>query len=319
MRTKRHRSSFKKVLIGFFLLISFIVVFLVIYSVSQYQKGLASNADKKETSDIEETTQEPFEGEEVQFGEVKILLIGSDARKGEQGRSDTLMIAYYNQNTHRIKLASLMRDTYVEVPGYGMQKLNAAYSFGGPELVRKTIEHNFDLDINYYAIVNFTGFPKLVDLVAPNGIKVEVENEMSTGIGMTLHPGKQSLNGEELLGYVRFRKDNLNDFGRVARQQEALEKVLAEAVTVHNIVQLPKILGTAASYVETNIDNRILFTMGKDIVANKTNELEKLRIPIQDSFTDQNVDVGAVLSIDLEENKQALKEFFSEENIAIKE
>ncbi len=148
---------------------------------------------------------------------------------------------------------------------------------------------------------------------------MDIEKEMSTGIGMTLHPGKQLLDGNELLGYVRFRKDQYNDFGRVERQQEAIAKVLEEAVSVHNIVQLPKIVGTAASYVDTNIDSRILFTMGKDIIMNKTREMEKMRIPIPDSYTDQNVDVGAVLSINLEENKQALNEFFSGEAVAIKE
>ncbi|OAK68175.1 LCP family protein [Lederbergia galactosidilytica] len=319
MRTKNKKSRLKKGIIGFCLFTSFIVTLLIIYSISEYQKGLANNADGQEISDIGESTQEPFQGEEVQFGEIKILLIGSDARKEEQGRSDALMVGYYNQHTHEIKLASLMRDTYVDIPGYGMQKLNAAYSFGGPELVRKTIKHNFDLDINYFAIVNFTGFPKLVDLVAPEGIEVDIEKEMSTGIGMTLHPGKQLLDGNELLGYVRFRKDQYNDFGRVERQQEAIAKVLEEAVSVHNIVQLPKIVGTAASYVDTNIDSRILFTMGKDIIMNKTREMEKMRIPIPDSYTDQNVDVGAVLSINLEENKQALNEFFSGEAVAIKE
>ncbi|MFS0615620.1 LCP family protein [Lederbergia ruris] len=319
MRTKTKKSRLKKAMIGLCLFTSFLVLFLIMYSVNEYQKGLASNADDQEIGDLIETKQEPFQGEEVKFGEIKILLIGSDARKGEQGRSDALMIGYYNQNTHQIKLASLMRDTYVDIPGYGMQKLNAAYSFGGPELVRKTIKHNFDLDINYYAIVNFTGFPKLVDLVAPDGIEVDIEKEMSTGIGMTLHPGKQLLDGDELLGYVRFRKDQYNDFGRVERQQEVLAKVLDEAVTVHNIAQLPKIVGTVASYVDTNIDKRILFTMGKDIITNKAEEMDKMRIPIPDSFTDQNVDVGAVLSIDLEENKQALNEFFSEESIALKE
>ena len=101
------------------------------------------------------------------FGEINILLIGSDARPDEKGLSDTLMIAHYNQKTNRVKLASIMRDTYVEIPDYGKQKINAAFAFGGPELVRKTIKQNFDIDINYYAVVDFNGFSKIVDLSSP--------------------------------------------------------------------------------------------------------------------------------------------------------
>lgn len=185
-------------------------------------------------------TFDPFEGADVQVGQINVLLIGSDARD-EDGRSDTLMIAHYDQTTNNVKLISIMRDTYVEIPDYGMNKINAAFAFGGPELVRKTIKQNFDLDVNYYAVVDFKGFPKIIDLLAPDGIEVDIPYEMSHGIGMTLKPGEQILHGNELLGYVRFRHDRLSDFGRVERQQEVLTKV-KEQIGVSSLMNLPKYL-----------------------------------------------------------------------------
>ncbi|MEN1968511.1 LCP family protein [Lentibacillus sp. N15] len=306
-RTKKRKTRkwVKKSLLGLGIIISI----LAVYSVYQYQQGLSSASSVSPEKDS--STIQPFQGEKVHVGEMKILLIGSDARTGEQGRSDTLMIADYNQDTQQVKLASLMRDTYVEIPGYGMQKLNAAYSFGGPELLRQTIKQNFGIDINYYAVVNFEGFPKLIDLLAPNGIEVDIQNEMSTGIGMTLPPGKQTLHGEKLLGYVRFRKDSRSDFGRVERQQEVLSKVREQAVSFTSLARLPKVLGTVNGYVDTNIDSKALFTIGKSLLTKKSSDMETLRIPIKDSYTDERVDVGAVLDIDVETNRQALNTFFS--------
>ncbi|MBO1001318.1 LCP family protein [Pseudogracilibacillus auburnensis] len=303
----RKRTLVKRLLISVIFFISIIVA----YSIYQYNDGL-SNA--REVYEKDENDFDSFEGEEIQFGEMKVLLIGNDAREGEQGRSDTLMIAYYNQHTNQIKLASLMRDMYVEIPEYGMQKLNAAFAFGGPELVRKTIKHNFDIDVNYYAVVDFSGFTEIVDLIAPKGIEVDIPEEMSTGIGMTLHPGKQTLSGEEVLGYVRFRKDNQGDFGRVERQQEVLSKIKDEALSVENIIHLPKIIGTADPYIDTNVDKQTLLSIAKGLVSTDSHEIKTLRIPLDDSYTDEHVDVGAVLSVDLEENKQKLIHFFFEES-----
>ncbi len=142
-----------------------------------------------------------------------------------------------------VKLVSIMRDTYVDIPDHGKHKINAAFAFGGPELVRKTIKQNFDIDIQYYAIVDFTGFSKIVDVIAPDGIEVDIPYAMSHGIGMTLQPGNQFLNGDQLLGYVRFRHDIQSDFGRVERQQEALSKLKEQAVSIHSLLNLPKLLG----------------------------------------------------------------------------
>lgn len=305
VRTKKKRKWLRNSLLT--LLLLFISV--VIYCVYQYNNGLAEASDGKHMD--EQTSYDDFQGAEPQFGEINILLLGSDSRGEEHARSDTLMIAHYNQNTHNMKVASIMRDSYVDIPGHGKQKINAAFALGGPELVRKTIKENFDVDINYYAIVDFEGFSKIVDLVAPNGIEVDIPHEMSHGIGMTLLPGKQVLHGDKLLGYVRFRHDRLSDFGRVERQQEVVSKLKEQAVGVHSLLNLPKILGMATPYIDTNVDTPTILSIGKGLIAGDAKKVESIRIPLEDAYEDETVNVGAVLRLDFEKNKQALRDFLS--------
>ncbi|MFJ5625541.1 LCP family protein [Peribacillus loiseleuriae] len=306
---KRTKRKWKRNLI---LLVTLLLI-VILYCVYQYNKGLSEASDGMYKDDG--TMFDPFQGAEPQFGEINILLIGSDSRGEEQARSDALMIAHYNQESHRMKIVSIMRDTYVDIPDHGKQKINAAFAYGGPELLRKTIKQNLDVDINYYAVVDFDGFSKIVDIIAPNGIEVEIPYEMSYGIDMTLHPGKQILHGKQLLGYVRFRQDRLSDFGRVERQQEVISKLKEEAASIQSIVNLPKILGVADPYIDTNVDTGTMLAIGKGLISRKSKQVESLRIPIKDSYVNERVDVGSVLRIDYEKNKQALKEFLSQDNV----
>lgn len=308
---KRSQTSKSKLIRNIFIVVVFLGITIAAYGIYQYNQGLSIASDGQFKDDG--ATFDSFEGPEPEFGEINILLIGSDTRGEGNGQSDTLMIAHYNQKSHHLKIASIMRDTYVDIPDYGKHKINAAFAIGGPELVRKTIKRNFDIDVNYYAVVDFEGFPKIVDIVAPNGIEVDIPYEMSYGIEMTLHPGKQILNGNELLGYVRFRHDRLSDFGRVERQQEVLSKIKEQATTIHSLVNLPKIFGVADPYIDSNVDASTVLAIGKGLIAGKSIPVETIRIPINDSYVNERVNVGAVLKIDFNKNNQALTDFLAED------
>ncbi|WP_368901833.1 LCP family protein [Oceanobacillus oncorhynchi] len=307
---RRERKSGKRKWIRRVLLLVFVcLIAAVAYIITQYYQGLSEASEGKYKDDG--TTFIPFEGSEPQFGEINVLMLGSDTRGEERGLSDTIMIANYNQDTNDIKLASIMRDTYVEIPGHGMQKINAAFAIDGPELLRQTLKQNFDIDLHYYAVVDFEGFSKLADIIAPDGIEVDIPHQMSEDIGMTLEPGKQVLHGEELLGYVRFRKDADGDYGRVQRQQEIIGKLKDEAVSIHGLMKLPKLLGVADPYIDTNVDSKTILTIGKGLISGSEHPMETLRIPVDNSYQNVRTDVGAVLEIDVEQNKQALEEFLS--------
>ncbi|MEW8987849.1 MAG: LCP family protein [Bacillus sp. (in: firmicutes)] len=285
-------------------------IFMVgLFTIFQYIEGTYKAINQP----FQKAEADSFKGEKSTTEEVNVLLLGSDSRGEESARTDSIMVAHYNPQTHKVKLISLMRDMYVNIPDHGQQKLNAAYSFGGPELLRETIKLNLGLDIHHYAIVDFKGFVKAVDLLVPDGIEVDIPYEMSDGIGMTLEKGTQQLHGEELLGYVRFRQDRLSDFGRVQRQQEVVSKLKEEAVSLNSVTKLPELLDLLSTYVETNIDTPTLLTIGKDILTNETGEIQTIRIPEDGSFENETYEgVGEVLEVDLDFNRKALKEFLEE-------
>jgi polyisoprenyl-teichoic acid--peptidoglycan teichoic acid transferase len=286
-------------------------LFTIIHSIEGAIKTINQPFKKdepKDSSNVEDHL--VFQGEENTLDEVNVLLLGSDSRGEEHSRTDTIMIAHYDPQTSKIKLISLMRDMLVSVPDYGQQKLNAAFTFGGPELLRETIKENLGVNLHYYAIIDFEGFEKAVDLLVPDGIEVDIPYEMSDGIGMTLEKGKQQLHGKELLGYVRFRQDRLSDFGRVQRQQEAISKLKEEAVGLQSVAKLPELLNLLHTYIDTNIHTSTLLSIGKDVLTKESGEIETLRIPEDGSFENKRHDtLGDVLEVDFPQNKQSLQTF----------
>ena len=308
VRVRKPKRKRRKIIKRLFTLTLLVIIAAAGYTYFEYKKGLSeSDGDFKEDGQFE------FNGEGSDLDEVNILVLGIDSRGEDHSRSDSMMVIHYNKKQKQPKLISIMRDSYVDIPGYDKQKVNAAYAYGGPELVRKTLKESFDLDINYYAIIDFKGFAKIVDAVAPDGIEVDVPKKMSYGIGMTLQPGKQVLHGERLLGYVRFRHDRESDFGRVRRQQEIFSELQKEAMSIGNIAQLPKLWGLVDPYIETNIPNGVILSVGKDFLLGSVKETKSFRLPVDGSFTNKDdPKYGAVLDLDLEQNKEELKRFLNE-------
>lgn len=309
MRNERnHKQSRRKWKIA---LLIFILLILAVsgYAYYQYKQGVSQSLKKVDKKD---QTVYSFEGKKDQYGDTNILLLGSDRRGNEPSRSDTIMIASYNENKGAFKLASVMRDSYVRIPGHGKHKINSAFAYGGPELMRQTIKENFDVDLQYYVIVDFQGFVQLIDEAFPNGVKINVEKKMSTNIGVTLNPGPQTLDGKHLLGYVRFRHDAIGDFGRVKRQQKVMKLLSGQLKSVKTIPKLPKLMGVITPYVNTNMDTADILFMAKDYLTSGKGDVATLRIPVENSFTEPRISgEGDILDIDLEKNRQALDQFLS--------
>ena len=122
--------------------------------------------------EIDSLSSEPFKEEGVK----NILLIGNDSRTDdESGRSDAMILVSISSRTNSIHLTSFLRDMYVDIPGHDGNRLNAAYAYGGPELLMETLEENFDIEVNRYMLVNFQAFANLIDAVG--GIELDVTNE----------------------------------------------------------------------------------------------------------------------------------------------
>jgi polyisoprenyl-teichoic acid--peptidoglycan teichoic acid transferase len=315
MRSEKHHKKKKRKWT------SVLVIFLVLigatagYSYYQYKQGVNQSLKKineDKDNDVNNVVY-TFEGKKDQYGATNILLLGSDARGEEKSRADTIMIAHYNQDKGTYKLTSIMRDSYVSIPGEGKHKINSAFMRGGPELMRQTIKENFDIDLQYYALVDFEGFVQLIDEAFPNGVEINVEKKMEENIDVTLEPGLQRLDGEHMLGFVRFRHDAVGDFGRVKRQQQALQAIGDQLTSIQTIPKLPKLVGVVTPYVNTNMDTGDILFMAKDFFSNDRGNIATFRIPIENGYRDRSVrGEGAVLDLDLEKNKEAFHQFLTQ-------
>lgn len=301
---KKKKKKWKLVLLIVFLFIGGAFA----YSYFQYKQGVSQSLEKATEKKIVQEEYE-FNGEKDQYGGTNILLLGSDSRGEEKSRTDTIMIARYHPEKNTYKLISIMRDTYVEIPGHGKNRINTAFAIGGPELLRETIKENFDIDIQYYSIVDFEGFVQLIDEAFPKGLQINVEKEMSHNIGVTIEPGLQYLDGEHLLGYVRFRHDAIGDFGRVQRQQEVVKEIGEQLTSIQTIPKLPKLIGVVTPFINTNMDTGDMLYIGKDFLSKDNRNIDSLRVPVDGAWWDDDVNGADVLAIDLEENKAAIHEF----------
>lgn len=180
----------------------------------------------------------------------RAVLLGSDARADEASRSDTIMVAKSNGG-----LLAVPRDTLVEVPGVGEDKLNAAFAYGGPELAVETLEEFTDLRINNYAVIDFGGVEEIVDSLG--GITIGVEQPIAysmDGEYVEIPAGTQTLNGVQALGYVRYRGGPDADIGRIGRQQKFLGALVREAISPSKLPSLPRTIRAVWRNVDTNMN-----------------------------------------------------------------
>ncbi|KMK97363.1 LCP family protein [Rossellomorea marisflavi] len=300
-KTKKKKRGRKIIL-----LLLIIILAVVGYSAVQFYSGYkAAGGDQ-----IDENYE--FNGVKDENGRINILLLGVDSRGEEKSRTDSMMIAQVDPKTNETKIVSLMRDMYVQIPGYQGYKLNTAFYLGGPELLRQTIKENFGIDVQYYMIADFKGFEKSVDILAPDGIEMNVEHAMSKNIGVSLEPGVQKLNGKELLGYARFRYDAKSDFGRVERQQEVISALKDEVLSIGGVTKLPKLAGSVQPYIQTNMSKMDQISIVKDVVMGSDKEIDKLTLPLEGTYTFADYSgVGNVMEVNFETNSKALQDFLN--------
>lgn len=277
------------------------------YLIFSFLQGYEStkNAQSKQTI--------PFNGEEApDQNDLNILIIGTDSRGEDRGRSDSLMVAHYDQKRKQPKLTSIMRDSYVDIPGYGKDKINAAYSYGGIELVRKTLKENFDLPIEYYVTIDFDHFKEAIDNLFPKGVTIDAEKDLDLD-QVFIKAGKQKMDGNTLLQYSRFREDEEGDFGRIRRQQQVLSAISQQVTNVTSLSKLPKTTGKLLGYVDTNLSESTILSVGKDFALGDTKKIETLAVPIDKTWEFNNdTPSGSVLELDTEANAKAIQTFLTE-------
>ena len=257
-------------------------------------------------------------------GVTNILLIGNDSRlNGEDGRSDAMILVSISKTSGKILMTSILRDVYVEIPGYGSNRLNAAYAFGGPELLMETIQHNFDIPVSRYILVNFEAFAGVVDAVGGVDIELTVEeigwvnaylNEYNELTGHEFgynyltqtEPGVIHLNGPQALAYSRNRYVG-TDFGRTERQRKVMEEIIKKLPRAV-ITNMDGLMEGLCPNLTTNLTMNECYGLVLRLPFMLKYERVSGSIPLEGTWWDQNIDGMAVLGIDFEANKNYLHE-----------
>jgi LCP family protein required for cell wall assembly len=200
---------------------------------------------------------------------VSILLVGTDNSKGK-GLADTIMVAMVSPKTNDVAMVSVPRDFWVNIPGVGPGRINAAHSNGGLPLTMRTVEGLLGFNIDYYVEVNVAGLVKLVDAIG--GVDLDVDkrmryNDRSQNLHINLYPGMQHLDGTQAMGYVRFRHDAVGDFGRVERQRQFMRVVAKKLLSPEHVASLPKVYKVFLETVNTNLSLRDMTAL-KRVVEN---------------------------------------------------
>lgn len=220
-----------------------------------------------------------------------IVLFGIDATDGNHGRSDAIVIVTIDKNNNKLKLTSIMRDSYVNIPGRKMDKINHAYAFGGPELALKTLNKNFELNLKDFISVNFSSLPKIIDSIG--GIDLDIDSEELKAINQHIRhnneingtnssyinkTGVQSLDGTQAMAYCRIRYTLGGDYERTGRHREVLTKIF-DKISSMPVVRYPFLLNELLPMVTTNLDTEEILALGSNLVSIDNLSLEQERFP----------------------------------------
>lgn len=257
---------------------------------------------------------------EQKTGVTNILLIGSDSRTSEvKGHSDSMILLSIDRDHQKIKMTSIMRDIYVpNITETYSDRINTAYLVGGADLMLATINKNFDMQIDQYAIVNFQMFEEVVDKLGGVTLSVtqqeakEMNNHIEGSENFVSAGEDQLLNGVQALAYARIRKGVGDDYARTDRQREVLGQIINECKDL-NVFQITEIMQTVLPYVTTNISKTEILGYAVEAGTLMNYEQEDLRLPVDGAFEETYINGMSVLKVDFEKNTEALHDFIYED------
>lgn len=205
---------------------------------------------------------------------ITILVMGVDARPGEpideSVRPDSLMVVRLNPDTGSCRVLAIPRDTRVELPGYGQSKVNHALAVGGIPYEQLVVEQYLGLAIDHYVLVDFTGFSELVDDVG--GIDLTVPDGFTASDGTVFQAGLQHMNGDQALSYSRFRGDADGDFGRIQRQQQLIQALMAKASDISPVDAVTDLVPSLGDRLRTDLGQNDMLSLAEQYGATCTDE-----------------------------------------------
>lgn len=319
---KRNNKKKKKKSIGFKIFIGFLCFVLALgvvgggYVIGLLNKMDNVTLDKENLGIVEEEIEEYDNAKKIR----NVALFGVDATDGTTGRSDSIMIATLDPVHNKVKLTSIMRDSYVNISGYGYDKINHAYAYGGPELAIKTINENFGLNIEDFVTVNFSSLPVIINILG--GVDIEITSDeiqyineyidQINSLSGTYSPyityaGMQHLNGTQALAYSRVRYTSGGDYKRTERQRTVLT-ALFNKLTSTSASSYNSLLNEVLPYVQTNLNAGDILSLGTKVLG-IGNNLEQDRFP-RDGYGEGAMINGTYyLTFDIETVKQQMREY----------
>lgn len=329
-----------KILIGVLIGLAVIAIGIGIYVNFLYSK---MNVEKPEDVEIKQETfevdddagdLEETKPEDVSWDDdkdvkkssqqvINILIAGEEAIHSDpgRGRTDSIMIATLNTRDKALRLTSIMRDVYVQIPNHSDNKLNAAYGIGGMPLLRETIENNFDIKIDGYVLVGFDGFEEIIDYLG--GIDITLSSVEANYLNTkdyiddyrnkNLKEGVNHMNGDQALGYARIRKVSngnlMGDYGRTQRHRTILSAIFNKFKN-QSLVDMTAMLPDLFSLVTTDLSLTQIIDYATQLAGVGAAELETFRIPVDEAHRLTRINgMSVVLMTDIPYNNTQLHDF----------
>lgn len=254
-----------------------------------------------------------------------ILLLGVDSRTGSiSGRTDTMILLSVDIEGNVIKMTSFLRDTYVSIPGYKNNRLNAAYVYGGFDLLAATFEENFGIRPDAYVAVNLSGLTRVIDELG--GVYVDVNSKKIDRINAVIYwynkqvlnlnnlrdgyltkGGRQKLTGKQAEAWARYRYSE-SDMQRAERQRQLIS-IIFEEICKMSLSELVSFAMDNIDLVKTNLGISDIISLAPAVLAMRDAEIRELQIPVSGGYKSQTVSGMSVLVPDRQKNANALAEF----------
>lgn len=251
---------------------------------------------------------------------ITVALFGTDYQGAEFGSADSTMILSINTKTNEIKLMSLMRDIYLDLPTGEKCNLNYTMANGGPSLILKTINYNFNLNVDKFVQVDLTNLPIVIDTLGGveltitdeelnyiNGIIPDINKENKTTTENLYGSGKQTLNGTQAAAYCRIRSTAGRDYKRTERQRDVLESLFNKASTL-SVADLPALVSDLLPLVTTNLTNGEILSIAPKVLSMGITDIEQARFPLDEHHTMEFTDMYHMM-VDIEKTTEEIHKF----------
>ena len=240
-----------------------------------------------------------------------VLLVGTDSRdpNSDKGRSDSMMLVSFNKKQNKSTVISFMRDTLVDIDGYGRSRLGHNYAYGGVGLTINTLNQTYGLDIQNYVTISFDNLVNVIDEIG--GVEVyisEEEAEYYRKNGMPdIIAGDVTLTGSQALAHARNRTLG-SDFERTRRQRSVMYGIYRKIMSEKDISALLPLINYCVTQVETNMSVTEIYDMAKEVLSTEDLKMQQACAPQEGTYTPIVYEGMDVLEIDVDANKKMIED-----------